>query len=175
MDRLPGSPPSPRPGWSGSRPGPVTVPTDNLAVRLPAGTDAERIEWLDLGYAASTPACTRRSAGCATRGWCRPGSASRSSTPHRSPVGALVHPDGRDRFVRSYGRALTADLDRLLSQILHGDVAVQWDAAVETVLVDQQPDTLPSWPGGSPRCSTTCPTTSRPACTSATATPGTCT
>ena len=95
----------------------------------------------DLGYATEYARSYATFRGCATRAWSR---RVRFQVEYPTPVavGALVHPDGRDRFVRSYGRALTADLDRLLGQIPHGDVAVQWDAAVETVLVDQQPDTL---------------------------------
>ena len=40
--------------------------------------------------------------------------------------------DDRDRVAASYSRALLVDLDRLLAAVPHDDVAVQWDAAVET-------------------------------------------
>jgi len=154
--RLPDGEPGERAGWIGyqvprllATPGLEQVaagtgddPYDNSAVRLPAGTDAERIEWPDLGYAAEYARSYATFRRLRDEGVLPAGVRFQVEYPTPVAVGALVHPDGRDRFVRSYGRALTADLDRLLSQIPHGDVAVQWDAAVETVLVDQQPDTL---------------------------------
>ena len=153
--RLPDGEPGERAGWIGyqvprllATPGLERVeatgddPYAASAVRLPAGTDAEKIEWPDLGYAAeyaNSYATFRR---LRDEGVVPAGVRFQVEYPTPVAVGALVDPDGRDRFVRSYGRALTADLDRLLGEIPHDDVAVQWDAAVETVLVDQQPDTL---------------------------------
>jgi hypothetical protein len=154
--RLPDGEPGERAGWIGyqvprllATPGLERVeaqdgddPYAASAVRLPAGTDADRIEWPDLGYAteyARSYATFRR---LRDEGVLPSGVRFQVEYPTPVAVGALVDPDGRDRFVRSYGRALTADLDRLLDEIPHDDVAVQWDAAVETVIVDQQPDTL---------------------------------
>jgi hypothetical protein len=159
--RLPDGEPGERAGWIGYQvprllatpgleqvaPGTGDDPYDNSAVRLPAGTDAERIEWPDLGYAAEYARSYATFRRLREEGVVPAGVRFQVEYPTPVAVGALVHPDGRDRFVRSYGRALTADLDRLLSQIPHGDLAVQWDAAVETVLVDQQPDTLPELAG----------------------------
>jgi hypothetical protein len=160
--RLPDGEPGERAGWIGyqvprllATPGLERVeaaPGDGPygrgpAVRLPAGTDAERIAWPDLGYAteyARSYATFRR---LRDDGVIPSGVRFQVEYPTPVAVGALVDPDGRDRFVRSYGRALTADLDRLLGEIPHDDVAVQWDAAVETVIVDQQPETLAEMAG----------------------------
>ena len=54
----------------------------------------------------------------------------------------MFHPIGRDAIIPSYGRALLADLDRLLAGIPHDDVAVQWDAAIETVSAEFAPHAL---------------------------------
>ena len=158
--RLPDGEPGERAGWIGyqvprllTTPGleRVEAPDDDpyagSAVRLPAGTDADRIDWPDLGYAteyARSYATFRR---LRDEGVIPSGVRFQVEYPTPVAVGALVDPDGRDRFVRSYGRALIADLDRLLGEVPHDDVAVQWDAAVETVIVDRQPDTLAAMAG----------------------------
>jgi hypothetical protein len=160
--RLPDGEPGERAGWIGYQV-PRLLATPGLerveaqgdegpygrgpAVRLPTGTDADAIEWPDLGYAteyARSYATFRR---LRDEGVVPPGVRFQVEYPTPVAVGALVDPDGRDRFVRSYGRALTADLDRLLGEIPHDDVAVQWDAAIETVIVDRQPDTLTAMAG----------------------------
>ena len=158
--RLPDGEPGERAGWIGyqvprllATPGLERVeaqgddPYSGSAVRLPAGTDADRIAWPDLGYAteyARSYATFRR---LRDEGVLPSGVRFQVEYPTPVAVGALVDEDGRDRFVRSYGRALTADLDRLMAEIPHDDVAVQWDAAVETVIVDQQPHTLDDMAG----------------------------
>jgi hypothetical protein len=160
--RLPDGEPGERAGWIGyqvprllATPGlerveaaPGDGPYDRgPAVRLPAGTDADRIVWPDLGYAteyARSYATFRR---LRDERVIPPGVRFQVEYPTPVAVGALVDPEGRDRFVRSYGRALTADLDRLLAEVPHDDVAVQWDAAIETVVVDRQPDILDEMAG----------------------------
>lgn len=152
--RLPDGEPGERAGWIGYQvprllgtPGLAPEATGDdpyaaAAVRLPATTDADAITWPDLGYAteyARSYAIFRR---LRDDGVLPAGVRFQVEYPTPVAVGELVHRDGRDRFVRSYGRALLADLDRLLAGIPHDDVAVQWDAAVETVIVDQQPDLL---------------------------------
>jgi hypothetical protein len=54
----------------------------------------------------------------------------------------MFHSNDRDAIIPSYGRALIADLDRLLAGIPHKDVAVQWDAAIETVSAEFAPHAL---------------------------------
>jgi hypothetical protein len=156
--RLPDGEPGERAGWIGCQvprllttPGLERVETGRSgdgpydggpAVRLPVSTDADAIEWPDLGYATEYLASYATFRRLRDEGVVPAGVRFQVEYPTPVAVGALVHPDGRERFVRSYGRALLADLDRVPAGVPHDDLAVQWDAAVETVIVDRAPDRL---------------------------------
>ena len=156
--RLPDGEPGERAGWIGyqvprllATPGLEPVPAEpgdggpysgGPAVRLPAATDADALTWPDLGYATEYLASYATFRRLRDEGVVPAGVRFQVEYPTPTAVGALVHPDGRDRFVRSYGRALLADLDRVLAHVPHDDLAVQWDAAVETAITDRAPELL---------------------------------
>jgi hypothetical protein len=52
-------------------------------------------------------------------------------------ISAYVVPEDRQRLLPAYERAMFADLHRLLAAIPHGEVAVQWDVAVEFSLLEE--------------------------------------
>ena len=154
--RLPDGEPGERAGWIGyqvprllATPGlePVEVAGNPLygrtVVRLPDGVDADALAWPDLGYATEYLASYATFRGLRDEGVVPSGVRFQVEYPTPVAVGMLVDPAGRDRVVRSYGRALRADLGRVLDRVPHDDLAVQWDAAVETVLADRTPDLLP--------------------------------
>lgn len=115
---------------------------DPTKVRLTPGTDPDLISWPDLGYAATYATSYEtfrelRSAGVVP-------AEVRFQVEYPTPlaVARLFHPADRERILPSYERALLADLDTLLATVPPDDLAVQWDAAVETVTVDTTPDLL---------------------------------
>ncbi|MGH9120289.1 MAG: hypothetical protein ACRD0A_21200 [Acidimicrobiales bacterium] len=112
-------------------------------VKLSPGTDPERIEWPNLGYAdvyqdsfaifdklqeeGTIPAGVRFQV--------------EYPTPLASISGWLIEED-QDKLEPSYERALLADLDRLLDSVPHDRIAVQWDVAVEFGILEL------AFPGG---------------------------
>ena len=101
-------------------------------VKIAEGADAESITWPDLGYATAY----RESYGVFTRlrkEGVLPADA-RFQVQYPTPlasVNAWLVPEDQDRIEASYERALFADLRRLLADVPHDDIAVQWDVAVE--------------------------------------------
>ena len=58
-------------------------------------------------------------------------------------IGGYIVPEQQQVLLGSYERAMFADLDRLLAAIPPGEVAVQWDVAVEFGVLEE------AWaPGG---------------------------
>ncbi len=111
-------------------------------VRLAEGTDPATITWPDLGYATEYTSSYATFAQLRDEGVVPPAVRFQVAYPTPLAVSNLFHPADKDRIRPSYERALLADLDRLLSEIPHTDVAVQWDAAVETVTLEWAPDHL---------------------------------
>jgi hypothetical protein len=101
-------------------------------VRLAENQDPDSVAWPDLGYADayldSYRTFTRlRDEGVIPRGV-------RFQVEYPTPLASIsgwVVPEDQDRLEASYARALFGDLDRLLGELPHGEVAVQWDVAVE--------------------------------------------
>ncbi|MBN6037658.1 hypothetical protein [Amycolatopsis sp. 195334CR] len=108
-------------------------------VRLAPGTDPATLPWPDLGYAREYTKSYKTFTRLRDEGVIRPGTRFQVQYPTPLAVGNLFHPDDRDRLIPSYATALLADLDHLLAQIPPEDLAVQWDAAVETVTIDLDP------------------------------------
>lgn len=113
--------------------------TGGPTVRRAPGTDPETLAWADLGYAAEYARSHVTFTDLRAQGVVPDGVRLQVEYPTPTAVGYLFHPDERDAIVPSYARALLADLDRLLDSVPHGDIAVQWDAAVETVTADRAP------------------------------------
>ena len=95
-------------------------------------------------------------------------------------IGGYIVPEQQQVLLDSYERAMFADLDRLLAAIPPGEVAVQWDVAVEFGVLEE------AWaPGGAQafdaiiaalaRCIDQVPAGSPSACTCATGTTATST
>ena len=111
-------------------------------VRLVEGADPDALAWADLGYAEEYLASYATFTRLRDEGAVPAGVRFQVEYPTPYAVGRLFHPADKDRILPSYERALLADLDRLLAGVPHGDVAVQWDVAVEVVTLEWAPDTL---------------------------------
>lgn len=123
-------------------PGSVGPYGGGTTVRVAEGTDPDSIAWSDLGYATEYAASYATFTQLRDQGIVPPGVRFQVAYPTPLAVSNLFHPADKARIAPSYERALLADLDRVLSEIPHGDVAVQWDAAVETVTMEWAPDDL---------------------------------
>ncbi|MEV4316684.1 hypothetical protein [Actinocrispum sp. NPDC049592] len=111
-------------------------------VRVAAGTDPDAISWPDPGYAREYSSSYAKFAQLRADGVVPADVRFQVEYPTALAVSYLFDDGDRDRITPSYERALLADLDRLLAVIPHDEIAVQWDAAVETVLADQTPALL---------------------------------
>jgi hypothetical protein len=107
-------------------------------LQLADGVDPDEVSWPDLGYAGAYLASYRTFAALRDQGVISPGV--RFQVEYPTPlasIGAYFAPEQQQALLGSYERAMFADLDRLLSEIPHGDVAVQWDVAVEFGVLEQ--------------------------------------
>ncbi|WP_249124652.1 hypothetical protein [Saccharopolyspora erythraea] len=111
-------------------------------LRVSEATDPDRIAWPEIGYASEYRAsyATFRE----LRGEDVVPVDVRFQVEYPTPqaVSHLFHPADRARITPSYERALLADLGELLAAVPHRDLAVQWDAAVETVTAALAPESL---------------------------------
>ncbi|MFG2652903.1 hypothetical protein [Streptomyces sp. NPDC048436] len=112
------------------------------SVRLAEGTDPEGLRWPDLGYASEYEKSYAAFVALRDEGVVPGGVRMQAEYPTPLAVGSLFSPGDKERIAPSYERALLGDLDRLLALVPHADLAVQWDLAVETVLIDQDPSRL---------------------------------
>lgn len=111
---------------------------DMPKVRLADGADPDTIDWPNLGYADAyleSYATFRelRDQGVVSAG-------TRFQVQYPTPlasISAWVVPEQQERVEPSYERSLLADLARLLVQVPHEDVAVQWDVASEFALLTE--------------------------------------
>ena len=96
------------------------------------------VTWPDIGYAEAYLESYRVFARLRADGVIPPASASRSSTRRRWPRSAATSSRSSSRCCWApYERAMFADLDRLLAAIPPGEVAVQWDVAVEFGVLEE--------------------------------------
>lgn len=111
-------------------------------VRLTPGTDPDRLDWPDLGYARAYLDSYATFARLRDEGVVAQGIRFQVQYPTALAVSGMFHPRDRQRLVPSYRRALLADLDRLIAAVPAADLAVQWDVAVEIGMIERAPDTF---------------------------------
>lgn len=132
---------------AGAEPVPDDPYSRGPTARLVDGVDPEAIVWADLGYAAEYAASYATFTRLRVEGVVPSGVRFQVEYPTPLAVSNLFGPADKDRLTPSYERALLADLDRLLGGVPHGDIAVQWDAAVETVTIEWAPHALDATAG----------------------------
>jgi hypothetical protein len=101
-------------------------------VRLADGQDPDAVTWPNLGYADAYLESYRTFTRLREEGVIQAGVLFQVEYP--TPLASIsgwVVPEDQDRLEASYARALFADLDRLLAELPHDEIAVQWDVAVE--------------------------------------------
>jgi hypothetical protein len=107
-------------------------------LRLADGTDPATVKWPDPGYedlyvrSYETFAALRRE-GVIPAGV-------RFQVEYPTPlasISAYIIPVQQQALLPAYERAMFADLDRLLAVVPHGDMAVQWDVAVEFSILEE--------------------------------------
>jgi hypothetical protein len=106
-------------------------------VRLAEGQDAGSITWPNIGYADAYLESYRTFTRLRDEGVIPTGV--RFQVEYPTPlasINAWIVPEDQDRLEASYKDALFADLDRVLAELPHDDIAVQWDVAVEFGLLE---------------------------------------
>jgi hypothetical protein len=107
-------------------------------LQLADGVGPDEASWPDLGYADAYVASYQTFVALREQGVISPGV--RFQVEYPTPlasIGAYIVPEQQQALLSSYERAMFADLDRLLGQIPHGDVSVQWDVAVEFGVLEE--------------------------------------
>jgi len=113
-------------------------------LRLADGVDLAEVSWPDLGYADAYLASYQTFVALREQGVIPPGV--RFQVEYPTPLASIsgyIAPEQQQALLGSYERAMFADLDRLVSEIPHGEMAVQWDVAVESGILEEA-----SAPGG---------------------------
>jgi hypothetical protein len=107
-------------------------------LRLADGVDPAEVSWPDLGYADAYRASYTTFVALRDQGVFEPGVRFQVEypTPLASITGYIV-PEQQQMLLGSYERAMFADLNRLMSEIPHDELAVQWDVAVEFGILEQ--------------------------------------
>jgi hypothetical protein len=107
-------------------------------LRLADGVDPAQVSWPDLGYADVYTESYAIFAALRQQGVIPAGV--RFQVQYPTPlasIGCFIVPAQQQALLGSYERAMFADLGRLLAQIPHDDVAVQWDVAVEFGVLEE--------------------------------------
>ncbi len=107
-------------------------------LRLADGVDPAQMRWPDLGYAEAYLGSYETFAALREEGMI-PGGV-RFQVEYPTPlasIGGYIVPEQQQALLGSYERAMFADLDRLLAAIPPGEVAVQWDVAVEFGVLEE--------------------------------------
>ncbi len=107
-------------------------------LRLADGADPAQVSWPDLGYADAYLESYRAFAALREQGVIPAGVRFQVEypTPMASISGYIV-PEQQQALLDSYERAMFADLGRLLAAVPAGEVAVQWDVAVEFGILEE--------------------------------------
>ncbi|HTQ93044.1 MAG TPA: hypothetical protein VMK84_26490 [Streptosporangiaceae bacterium] len=101
-------------------------------LRLADGADPAQVSWPDLGYADAYLRSYQVFATLRQQGVIPAGVRFQVEYPTpMASISAYIVPEQQQALLDSYERAMFADLDRLLAVIPAGEVAVQWDVAVE--------------------------------------------
>ena len=106
-------------------------------VRLAAGLTPDAVTWLNLGYADAYLASYQTYRRLQGEGVIPAGV--RFQVEYPTPlasINAWVVDEDQDALEASYERALLADLDRVIAELPHDQLAVQWDVAVEFGILD---------------------------------------
>ena len=107
-------------------------------LRLADGVDPAEMKWPDLGYAEAYLGSYETFAALRDEGVIPSGV--RFQVEYPTPLASIngyIDPSQQQALLGSYERAMFADLDRLVSEIPPGDVAVQWDVAVEFGILEE--------------------------------------
>ena len=107
-------------------------------LRLADGVDPAEMKWPDLGYAAAYLGSYETFAALRSDGVIPAGV--RFQVEYPTPlasIGGYIVPEQQQALLGSYEQAMFADLDRLLAAIPPGEVAVQWDVAVEFGILEE--------------------------------------
>jgi len=107
-------------------------------LRLADGVDPAQMTWPDLGYAGAYLASYATFAALRRDGVIPDGV--RFQVEYPTPlasIGAYVVPEQQQALLPSYEHAMFADLGRLLAAVPPGEVAVQWDVAVEFGILEE--------------------------------------
>jgi len=110
---------------------------DMPKVRLEVGLTPDAITWPNLGYADEYLASYRTYRRLQGDGVIPAGV--RFQVEYPTPlasINAWVVAEDQDALEAWYQRALLADLDRVLAELPHDELAVQWDVAVEFGILD---------------------------------------
>ena len=107
-------------------------------LRLADGVDPAEMKWPDLGYAEAYLGSYETFAALRSDGVIPAGV--RFQVEYPTPlasIGGYIVPEQQQALLGSYEQAMFADLDRLLAAIPPGEVAVQWDVAVEFGILEE--------------------------------------
>ena len=101
-------------------------------LRVADGIDPAQMTWPDLGYADAYLPSYQTFAALREQGVIPAGVRFQIQYPTPlASISAYIVPGQQSTVLASYERAMFADLDRALATLPPGDVAVQWDVAVE--------------------------------------------
>ncbi|KQO62970.1 hypothetical protein [Curtobacterium sp. Leaf261] len=110
---------------------------DSRQLRIIEGVDAASIVLPDLGYASAALESYATFRELRDAGVIAPGTRFQVSLPTPiGVVGAFFRAEDRAAFEPVYERAMFAELDRIVDGIPHGDLAIQWDNAVEFAILE---------------------------------------
>jgi hypothetical protein len=107
-------------------------------LRLADGVDPAQMRWPDPGYAGAYLASYATFAALHHDGVI--GEGVRFQVEYPTPlasIGRFIVPGQQQALLVSYEQAMFADLARLLAAVPHGQVAVQWDVAVEFGILEE--------------------------------------
>jgi hypothetical protein len=107
-------------------------------LRLADGVDPADVTWPDLGYADAYLKSYATFAALREEGVIPAGV--RFQVEYPTPlasIGGYIVPEQQQALLGSYEQAMFADLDRLLAALPPGEVAVQWDVAVEFGVLEE--------------------------------------
>jgi hypothetical protein len=101
------------------------------------GVTSEQIDVPQLGYAAAARCAYPLFRELRDQGVIGPGTRFQVSLPTvTAGCEPFVAPDDQGAFEPAYARRLRADVDEILAAVPHGDLAMQWDVAVEMGIVE---------------------------------------
>ncbi|WP_111718740.1 hypothetical protein [Homoserinimonas sp. OAct 916] len=111
---------------------------DTRPFTLDAGVQAADLVFPPLGYASAARESYQTFARLRADGVIAPGTRFQVSLPTPAAViGSFFVPEHKAAVEPIYERALFAELDQILDDIPHGDLAIQWDTALEFGLLEQ--------------------------------------